>query len=221
MDSKALELVSRKIAATSGDARKVMEIVSNAVQRCIDSLSEEALSKEVGVDDQPPVKINHMMWAIREGNIIKHAYMIQKLPQLAKIVLCIAVAYGHVIGPKAEIRISYLKKLCTTATNHALFDSSDIGSITSFCELLCDSGLLRVANNGQFDPNDTESKLIIDVQLDDVECALDESLLNGKHGAFYSRLMEFVERKHRGNSTIPHGGDGMGSRIDQGSNTTL
>eukprot|EP00956_Cyclotella_meneghiniana_P044809 scaffold337311_cov96-Cyclotella_meneghiniana.AAC.1 len=130
VDSKALELVSRKIAATSGDARKVMEIVSNAVQRCIDSLSEEALSKEVGVDDQPPVKINHMMWAIREGNIIKHAYMIQKLPQLAKIVLCIAVAYGHVIGPKAEIRISYLKKLCTTATNHALFDSSDIGSIT-------------------------------------------------------------------------------------------
>ena len=194
MDSKALELVSRKIASTSGDARKVMEIVSNAVQRCIDSLSEEALSQEVGVDDKPPVKINHMMWAIREGNVIKHAYVIQKLPQLAKIVLCITVAYGHAIGPKAEISVSLLKKLCTQATKHALFDSSDIASISSFVELLCDSGLLRVANNGHFDPHDNDPKLIIDVQLDDVECALDESLLSGEHGAFYSRLMEFVER---------------------------
>jgi cell division control protein 6 len=197
VDEKALELVARKIAATSGDARKAMEITAKATQLCKDSLSDDALSKEVGTGEKPPVKINHMMRAIRESNVIKHAHTIQKLPQLAKVVLCIAVAYGNVIGPKAEISMSHLKKICCHATKHSLFDDTDIGSISGLIGTLCDQDLLRVANNGHFDPHDLDTTLIIDVQLDDVECALEESLLNGEHGHFYSKLMDYVRQKHR------------------------
>ena len=197
VDAKALELVARKIAATSGDARKAMEITAKATQLCKDSLSDDELSKEVGMDEKPPVKINHMMRAIiRESNVIKHAHTIQKLPQLAKVILCIAVAYGNVIGPKAEISISYLKKICCHAANHSLFEDPAIGSISGLIGTLCDQDLLRVANNGHFDPHDLDTKLIIDVQLDDVECALEESLLNGEHGHFYSKLMDFVRQNH-------------------------
>lgn len=196
VEQKALELVSRKVAATHGDARKVLEIVSNAVGHCMDSLSEAELVKEVSNDDSPPVKIKHMMRAIRESNLIKYAEIIRKLPQLAKIVLCIAVAYGHVEGPNAEISLGYLRNLCQQATKYDLFEDMDSGSICSLCEQLCDTGLLRVANNDSFDSSDTTTKLRIDVQLDDVECALEESLLNGTHGEFYSRLMEFVQKRH-------------------------
>ena len=197
VDAKALELVSRKIAASSGDARKVLEITSNAIQICMDSLSDDLLSNEIGSQDDPPVKIAHMMRAIREGNVIKHAEVIQKLPQLAKVVLCIAVAYGHVMGPQAEISPTYLKKLCSQATRYALFDDSDVSDIINLIETICDSGLLRIKNNGVFDTQDSNIKLIIDVQLDDLECALGESLLNGENSEFYAKLMDFVKKQHR------------------------
>jgi cell division control protein 6 len=116
VDLKALELVSRKVAATHGDARMALEIVSDAVGHCEDSLSESELFEEVNNDDSPPVKIKHMMRAIREGNLIKYAEIIRKLPQLTKIVLCIAVAYGHAKGPNAELSLGYLRKLCLIAT---------------------------------------------------------------------------------------------------------
>lgn len=201
MDAKALELVSRKIAATSGDARRVLQITMKAIGRCRDTSSEEFLLKAIdpqssSADEKPPVKISHMMWAIRESNVIKHAHVIQTLPQLAKVVLCIAVAYGNVMGPKAEISMTYLKKLCVISTKFALFDDSDIGSVCNLCETLCDSGLLRVANNDHFDPHDPNAKMLIDVQLDDVECALEESLFNGENGTFYAKLADFVKTRH-------------------------
>lgn len=197
MDSKALELVSRKIAATTGDARKALEIVSSACQRCIDSLSEEELSKKLGKDDSPPVKIKHMMWAIREGNLVKHAEVIRRLPPMAKVLLCIAVAYSHKMGPNAEISLATLKKLCQKATEFALFDDSDVGIVGSLCEMLHDAGLLRAANTSDFDSHDSNAKLILGTQMDDVECALEESLVNGVNGAFYSKLLDFDESRRR------------------------
>ncbi|KAL3789673.1 hypothetical protein HJC23_003874 [Cyclotella cryptica] len=194
VDPKALELVARKIAATSGDARRVLEISSNAIGRCIDGMSEEELRKEVDDKNMPLVKITHMMWAIREGNAVKHADIIRRLPQLAKIVLCIAVAYGHAKGPKAEISMPQLKQFCVEATKYALFEDTDIASIMNLVEMICDAGLLRTANNSHFDPHDPDEKLKIDVQLDDVECALEESLVNGEHGGFYSGLMNYVKK---------------------------
>ncbi|KAL9184927.1 hypothetical protein ACHAXT_002704 [Thalassiosira profunda] len=80
VDPKALQLVSRKVAASGGDAGLALEITSNAVGKCLPAgrssdydialaLSDEELDTEVKEDDacMPLVKLSHMMNAIREG----------------------------------------------------------------------------------------------------------------------------------------------------------
>ncbi len=171
-----------------------MEITSNAVGKCIDQLSEETLESEVANDDEcmPLVKLPHMMRAIREGMPMRHADVISGVPQAAKVILCIAVSLGKVWGPGAEISLSVLKKYCVEATHHAVMDELGIGHIMSLVELLIDSGLLITGNNGYFNPHDVDAKLKIGVQFDDVEIALEQSLL--KEG-FYKSLVDYVRRE--------------------------
>merc|ERR1712032_1476017 len=125
----------------------------------------------------PLVKLPHMMRAIREGMPMRHAEVISGLPRAAKVILCIAISLAQVWGPTAEISISQLKKYCIEASHHAIMDELGVGHIMNLVDMLVDSGLLITGNNGHFDPHDLNSKLKIGVQLDDVEIALEESLL--------------------------------------------
>ena len=199
VDRKALELISRKVAASSGDARRALEITSNAVGKSIDQLSEGKLSMNVLPDDEevmPLVKLPHMMRAIREGMPMRHADVIAGLPQAAKVILCIAVSLSQVWGPTAEISISVLKKYCVEATHHAIMDEMSLGHVQNLVEMLIDSGLLLIDNSGgSFNAHDVNAKLKIGVQLDDVEIALEESLL--KEGGFYRSLVDYVKRECR------------------------
>ena len=122
-------------------------------------------------DDEcmPLVKLPHMMRAIREAMPMTHNDVIAGLPQAAKVVLCIAVSLSQVWGPTAEISISTLKKYCIEATHHAIMDELGVGHISLLVEMLIDSGLLVAGNRSQFDPHDCDTKLMIGVQLDDVE----------------------------------------------------
>jgi cell division control protein 6 len=195
VDHKALQLISRRVATSSGDARRALEITSNAVGKCIDQLKDEDLEAIVQYDDQrmPLVKLPHMMRAIREAMPMRHADVISGLPQSAKVILCIAVSLGQVWGPTAKISISTLKKYCVEATKHAIMDELGPGHVMSLVEMLMDSGLLIVDDNHHFNPNDANSKLKIGVQLDDVEIALEESLL--REGCFYRSLVDYVKRE--------------------------
>lgn len=199
VDRKALELISRKVAASSGDARRALEITSNAVGKSIDQLSTGKLSMNVLPDDEevmPLVKLPHMMRAIREGMPMRHADVIAGLPQAAKVILCIAVSLSQVWGPTAEISISVLKKYCVEATHHAIMDEMGLGHVQNLVETLIDSGLLLTDNSGgSFNAHDVNAKLKIGVQLDDVEIALEESLL--KEGGFYQSLVDYVKRECR------------------------
>jgi cell division control protein 6 len=199
VDRKALELISRKVAASSGDARRALEITSNAVGKSIDQLSKGKLSMNVLPDDEevmPLVKLPHMMRAIREGMPMRHADVIAGLPQAAKVILCIAVSLSQVWGPTAEISISVLKKYCVEATHHAIMDEMSLGHVQNLVEMLIDSGLLLIDNSGgSFNAHDVNAKLKIGVQLDDVEIALEESLL--KEGGFYQSLVDYVKRECR------------------------
>jgi len=110
-----------------------------------------------------------MMRAIREAMPMRHNDVIAGLPQAPKVVLCIAVSLSQVWGPTAEISISTLKKYCIEATHHAIMDELGVGHISFLVEMLIDLGLLVAGNRGQFDPHDCDTKLMIGVQLDDVE----------------------------------------------------
>ncbi len=194
VDHKALQLISRRVAASTGDARRALDITCNAVGKCQESLTEEELTRKVDYDDEcmPLVKLPHMMRAIREGMPMKHIDIISGLPQAAKVILCIAVTLSHVWGPTAEVSISDLKMFCVEASHHSLMDDLGIGHINSLVEMLIDSGLLMTCNNGLFNPYDSNPKLRLGVQLDDVEIALEESLF--KIG-FYKGLAEYIERQ--------------------------
>jgi len=196
VDHKALQLISRRVAASSGDARRALEITSNAVGKCLDLLKPEELDTEVKYNDErmPLVKLPHMMRAIREAMPMRHADVISGLPQAAKVILCIAVSLGQAWGPTAEISISTLKKYCVEATRHAVMDELGPGHVITLVDMLIDSGLLVTDNNSHhFNANDANPKLKIGVQLDDVEIALEESLL--KEGGFYRSLVDYVKRE--------------------------
>ena len=192
MDPKALQLISRRVAASTGDARRALEITSNAVGKCYDLLKAEELDHEVNYDDEcmPLVELPHMMRAIREAMPMRHADIISGLPQAAKVILCIAISLSQVWGPTAEISISTLKKYCAEATQHSIMDELGIGHVMSLVEMLVDSGLLLTSNSGMLTPYDSNPKLKIGVQLDDVEIALEESLF--KTG-FYLSLVNYVK----------------------------
>lgn len=198
VDLKALQLISRRIAASSGDVRRALEITSKAVGNCSSLLSEEKLKMAVEDGENkecilPLVKLPHMMRAIREGMPTSHIEIIVGLPQAAKVILCIAVSLSQVWGPTAEISISQLKKYCAEATHHIFMDELGVGQISNLVQMLVDSGLLITGNSGHFSPQDVNIKLKIGVQLDDVEIALEKSLLN--EGGFYRRLVDYVKRE--------------------------
>jgi hypothetical protein len=68
------------------------------------------------------------------------------------------------------------------------------GHVLNLVDMLIDSGLLVTDNSSHhYNPNDANPKLKIGVQLDDVEIALEESLLN--EGGFYRSLVDYVKRE--------------------------
>mmetsp|Transcript_3388 Transcript_3388/g.7585 ORF Transcript_3388/g.7585 Transcript_3388/m.7585 type:complete len:839 (+) Transcript_3388:2-2518(+) len=203
VDRKALQLISRRVAASSGDARRALEITSNAVAKCADLMSPEKLGAVVEDGDNncmlPLVKLPHMMRAIREGMPMKHGDIICGLPQAAKVILCIAVSLSQVWGPTAEISISQLKKYCVEASHHAIMDDLGVGHVNTLVQMLVDAGLLVTGNSGHFNSHDVNAKLKIGVQMDDVEIALEQSLL--KSGGFYQSLVDYVKRSCPGPDT--------------------
>ena len=196
VDRKALQLISRKVAALSGDIRRALDITSDAVERCANILTDEELDMELKHNTMkclPLVKLPHMMCAIRKGMPMRHADLISGLPQAAKVVLCIAVSLSQVWGSTAEISISTLKKYSVEATHHAIMDELGVGHIMHFVVMLLDYGLLMTDHDGRFNTYDSNAKVKIGVELDDVEIALGESLLH--EGGFYHSLVKYVKRE--------------------------
>lgn len=192
VDTKALQLISKRVSASSGDARKALEITSNAIDKALDAIDEERRQEEVEDDSvYPLVKLPHMMRAIREGMPTRHEEIIRGLPRDAKVILCIAVSLGKVWGPNAAVSIGALKKYAVQATQHSMFEETGLGQIKNLVEMLMDSGLLTGCVD--FDANNPNSRLHIGVQLDDVEIALEKSLL--AENGFYNGLVEYVKRE--------------------------
>lgn len=197
VDHKALELVAKNVAKSSGDARRALSITSNAVEKAVEmlELDDNEKDKRVRHDEcMPLVKLPHMARAIRESesHLIKPANIIAGLPQSAKVILCIAISLSQVWGPTAEISLSVLKKYCAEATHHAVMEDLSMGQVGNVVELLIDSGLL--ITDGYFNRNDSRSTLKIGVQLDEVEIGVEQTLL--KEGGFYKRLVDYVKSQH-------------------------
>ena len=195
----AIKMVSRKVAAGSGDARKALDMTAQAVRKCETDLSVDQLGRSGDDIVYPIVKLPHMMRSIREGLGMKHTDAIMSMPQAAKIVLCVAVALSTVSPAWKIIKMKDLKKYCAEASRHGLMERLNIDHLFDIVQMLSDSGLLLSGNGSDlryaaYQMDVHEIPLMLGVQLDDVECALERTLMNEP---FYKGMVNYVKKNHR------------------------
>jgi len=205
-EAPALELMSRRIAASSGDARRILEMAVKSIDHCSDALSEKE-KKSIVVSDSsfaedgttkislPLVKITHVMKVVREGNP-KLAETIQGQPRAAQVVLCVAVTLSHFMSAKTVITQGQLLEYCRASSRYGLLEGVCSSDFSDIVKNLSDAGLLLLGddegNSFSFDANHVPIK--IGVQLDDVECALETSLLAQP---FYASVVQHVKENFK------------------------
>lgn len=193
IDPKAIEFAAGKVAASCGDARKLLELTSSAVSKCYETLAPT--TREETTLDKPIVTLRHMMLAVKDM-IQKHADIIDSLPQMAKIILCVAVTLNQA-GPEWNvIRLGKLKNFCYAAAREEIFDDN-LSDETFFdlVQMLFDAGLLLSGTAERMDVStyDYDSlhtmPIRLGVQLHDVESALEKTLGEQE---FYRGLLENI-----------------------------
>lgn len=195
IDPKAIEFAAGKVAASSGDARKLLELTSSAVSKCQASLTPTK-RKETTLDE-PIVTVKHVMQAIKD-TIQKHADIIDGLPQMAKIILCVAVTLNQA-GPEWNvIRLGKLKTFCYAALREEIFDDNLTDeTFRDLVQMLFDAGLLLSGTAQQMGVSSYDYQSLyampirLGVQLYDVESALEETLGEQE---FYRGLLENIRR---------------------------
>jgi cell division control protein 6 len=191
IDPKAVEFIASKVAASCGDARQLLALTSSAVSKCQASL----ISGKETTCDKPIVTLKHMMLAVKD-TIQKWADIIDGLPQMAKIILCVAVTLTQAGPDWNVIRLGKLKNFCSAALREDLYDEDlSVDTFAGLVQQLFDAGLLL---SGQVEPMDVSMHdysslysmpIRLGVQLYDVESALEQTL--GEQD-FYRGLLQKI-----------------------------
>lgn len=178
LQKPALELISRKTAATSGDCRRALELASKSIGVCIELAGDDALAGEFDKGKQP-VQIKHVMKAVKSG-LGNNTKTIEDLPIVQQVVLCVAVVLGGE-GAKtsgSELTVGKVMMYAKEAARHGLLDKIDpsqfIDVLANLQDLsLLDAGIEVGGGVGQ----DVRRKVIsLKTNLDEVEIALEEAL---------------------------------------------
>lgn len=184
----ALEMIARKVSATWGDCRRTLDLAQQCLAKACDTLSIGELDEPyvTGNPDKTKntvvVKMPHVLGAIKESSMTTdHCAAIATLPQLAQMVLCVAVAVasGETNGRGgATIMQGELQNICKEATREGFLDKIDSSMFTDLLLTLSDAGLLDINKNDR-NFHDTESRkrlLTLKCAMDDVEEAIERTL---------------------------------------------
>jgi len=194
IDPIALTFVARKIAKANGDARLVLDLMRSSIIKARETLTTEDLNTHTC--DTIVVKLPHVMKAIKYSGAIPLVDYIIGLPSKAQTVLAIATTLGQVSSSWNIIPLHKLKKYCAEATRHEVFDDLSTESFYSIISMLEDAGLMytaktdRLLNKFRYD-DFTEMPIRVDVQMEDVEIALEQTLFN--QGTFFTKLRDYVK----------------------------
>ena len=196
MEEKALEYATKKIAKNNGDARAVIDLFNKALLECKRSLSVEELDRMKV--DTPVLKVVHVIKALRNIGIGSHVEIIQSLPQKVQTVLCVASALHQVSNGWKDISLSDLKRYCIEATNRGIIDDEmQSESFKGMVEQLEDAGLFCTGGVDEFTSRDQDCEFMdksirLGVQLEDVECAIEKSLLQNP---IYQNIVGNIRKK--------------------------
>ena len=114
----ALQLAGRKIASASGDARAMLNLVSNAIQNYRETFDTANEYNKISPSSMRPlINLKHVFKAFRETMGKTNAERIESLPVVAQTVLCVAVTLGHCLGNQSPIRQRY----CEAASQNGAF----------------------------------------------------------------------------------------------------
>lgn len=188
VDKKALEFIAAKVSASSGDARRYLELVCLSIDRCLEKLPQAMQDVEL---TKPVVTIRDAMLAIRETNV-KYKDIIESLPFLDKVTLCTGVHLSRKLDSK-PLSLGTLQKLTVECTGVDIDAGPE--EFKESVERLMDSGLLTLnCDKRSFSSSHgmglTSMLVHFDLQLEDVESALEDSI---KDQAFFQRLVERVK----------------------------
>ncbi len=195
VEEKAIQYATKKISKNNGDARAVLDLFSKALNKCKLSLSKEQLESN---DIQAPVlNMFHVLQALKNAGVnLTHVELIHTLPQKVKTVLCVASAINQVSDSWKDIPLSVLKRFCYEAVSKGIMDDLSSESFQGFVQQLEDSGLFCT---GQIDELSCSNQYVffndrtirIGAQLEDVECAVEETLLQN---SFYRGIVEKIKQ---------------------------
>lgn len=177
MNPKTVEFLAKKVAATSGDARTFLELVSSAIEECRENLPPSKLAAEL---TQPVVKLPHAMMAVKKQNP-KITDLIKSLTRYEQFTLICGVHLARILGNK-QVKPASIRRLVVEA-----IDTGNELSLEEFkgvVERLIDSGLLKISGRFKMD-----NPISFDLQLEDVECALEDTF----NDAFHQRIVERIQ----------------------------
>ncbi|KAL3916194.1 MAG: hypothetical protein SGILL_005289, partial [Bacillariaceae sp.] len=190
VDRKAMEFVAAKVAATTGDARKYLDLISRAIIHCRDKMSNTKLSEALV---KPVVTIKDAMMAIRQTNT-KYKDIIDALTMVEKVTLCTGVHIARKFDGK-EVTMSDLRGIVIHC--FGIEYDLDIMEFKGVMERLIDSGLvvlpeeqMRKIQRGMSGWDLGRWPLRFDLQLEDVESALDEFI---EKEPWYKKIVDRVK----------------------------
>lgn len=193
MNKKAMEFIAAKVAASSGDARRYLELVTLSIDSCLRKAPSVKLDS---VLEKPFVTIRDAMTAIRETNV-NYRDIIEGLPTFDKVVLCTGVHLARKFDGRS-FTMHTLRNL--TMEGYGIDYDVEIDDFKGAMERLIDTGLLLLSEDqknklrhgmGISDLMGTPMKF--DLQLEDVESAIEDTLMNE---GFYQRLVNRVKSLH-------------------------
>jgi Cdc6-like AAA superfamily ATPase len=194
VDRKSMEFMAAKVAASSGDARRYLELVTLAIRKSLEMLPTSKLESSVA---KPVVTIKDAMLAIRLSNR-KYKDIIEGLTTIEKVTLCAGVHLARKYDGIA-FTMKNLKDLvmeCYGADNDV-----ELEDFKGVMERLQDSGLLLLPNEdkrrlqqGMSLQSLMQMPIKFDLQLEDVESAIEATLMTE---GFYQRLVERVNLLQR------------------------
>lgn len=185
----AIQFCAKKAAATTGDARRAINICREAVvlaaqelQEKLDNAASEEERKQQGQGEGSVVTIKHMARAVAAGNAAKYAGAIAGLSFHAKIVLSVAAAAvggasDHRGGGGANtwkcVRLTQgdLQEKCMGAWRRLQTgEGPSQVEFTGIIDLLAASGLLALKSKQQTGGRARE--LVLRIEFADLEAAL-------------------------------------------------
>jgi hypothetical protein len=202
-DQDTLSLAAKTIRKRGGDARKMLDLVDKAVKEYYKCSNRVDCPPSDGNTPKPFVTMKHVIPHVRKQS--ETAGYIEGLPQVAKVILCVAVTLTESEGFGETIEIDNLRHFAGSAAMNILALNGDEFS-WAFPELmqqLLDGGLLKSESSSDFLPSTVDLRFTQDavkalVGLEEVVCAVDQDLFQKLH-SFTDKLLLDMGNQTRNN----------------------